>query len=123
MHQTMHRLIGHLFTPLGGQPVLDLTLAAESLGLLQPRWQRRKRRGRHRALFGRGTACTYPQQPFHPLPLLAGQPAAHAVAVHGQLIGCLAAALYPPLADQHQQMQPLLLLDIPRLAQPGTKRL
>ena len=62
VHQPMHRLVGHLFTPLSGQPVLDLTLATESLGLLQPRLQRRKRRGRHRALFGRGTAGTHPQQ-------------------------------------------------------------
>ena len=66
MYHTMHRLIGHLFTPLGGQPVRDLTLAAEALGLLQPRLQRRKRRGRPCALCGRGTTGTPRSRPSTP---------------------------------------------------------
>jgi hypothetical protein len=62
----------------------------------------RKRRGRQGALFRGRTTRPHPQQPLQPLTLIARQPAAYTVAVHGQLIGCLAAALHPPLTDQYQ---------------------
>jgi hypothetical protein len=60
VHQPMHRLIGHLFAPLSGQPLLDRALAAEALGFAQPRLQRRKSGCRYRALFRGRTTRRHP---------------------------------------------------------------